>query len=51
MRRKTYTKPSFRYERVFETRALSCGKIQITQFQCFFNRRTLQLPLLPTETP
>lgn len=26
--KKPYTKPAFRFERVFETQALSCGKIQ-----------------------
>lgn len=36
--KKAYTKPSFRYERVFETRALSCGKVQTTQAQCAHNR-------------
>jgi len=25
--KKPYTKPSFRFERVFETQALSCGKM------------------------
>ncbi len=32
--RKPYQKPAFRYERVFETMALSCGKLSPTQFQC-----------------
>jgi hypothetical protein len=31
--KRTYTKPSFREERVFETMALSCGKLA-TQAQC-----------------
>lgn len=26
--RKSYQKPAFRYERVFETMALACGKVQ-----------------------
>ncbi len=26
--KKPYSKPEFRYERVFETMALACGKIQ-----------------------
>ena len=26
--KKPYTKPAFRFERVFETQALSCGKMQ-----------------------
>jgi hypothetical protein len=33
-RKKPYQKPDFRFERVFETRALSCGKIVTTQSQC-----------------
>jgi hypothetical protein len=37
--RKPYLKPAFRYERVFETMALSCGKVNTTQFQCRFNRK------------
>ena len=28
--KKPYRKPGFRYERVFETLALACGKIQTT---------------------
>jgi hypothetical protein len=38
--KKPYTKPAFRHERVFETRALSCGKMQDTQGSCHHNRRT-----------
>jgi hypothetical protein len=38
--RKPYLKPTFRFERVFETMALSCGKIHFTQGQCRFNRKT-----------
>jgi len=37
--RRPYRKPSFRYERVFETMALSCGKIDATQSQCKFNKK------------
>lgn len=37
--KKPYQKPEFRYERVFETMALSCGKISPTEFQCRFNRK------------
>jgi len=37
--RKRYSKPAFRHERVFETMALSCGKVQSTQGQCHFNRK------------
>jgi hypothetical protein len=29
-----YQKPSFRYEGVFETMALACGKINPNQLQC-----------------
>jgi hypothetical protein len=32
--KKLYRKPSFRYERVFETLALSCGKVSPTQGTC-----------------
>ena len=39
MAKKSYQKPAFRYERVFETMALSCGKIDATQGQCKFNRK------------
>jgi hypothetical protein len=37
--KKPYRKPSFRHERVFETMALSCGKVVITQQQCHFHRK------------
>ena len=37
--KKTYTKPTFRFERVFETQALSCGKIT-SLGQCHLNRKT-----------
>lgn len=36
--KKPYQKPAFRHERVFETMALSCGKVQTTQGSCHFNR-------------
>jgi len=39
-RRKPYQKPAFRFERVFETMALACGKVSATQSQCRFNRHT-----------
>jgi hypothetical protein len=32
--RRLYQKPAFKFERVFETMALSCGKLSPTQFQC-----------------
>jgi len=37
--KKPYVKPAFRFERVFETQALSCGKVS-TQNQCHINRKT-----------
>jgi hypothetical protein len=38
--KKAYHRPEFRFERVFETRALSCGKVQTTQAQCAHNRKS-----------
>jgi hypothetical protein len=38
--KKPYVKPMVRHERVFETMALSCGKVQNTSGACHFNRRT-----------
>lgn len=38
--KKVYQKPEFRHERIFETMALSCGKVSPTEFQCRFNRKT-----------
>jgi hypothetical protein len=37
--KKPYVKPAFRLERVFETMALACGKINNTQSSCRANRR------------
>jgi hypothetical protein len=37
--RKPYRKPVVRHEQVFETRALSCGKVQTTQSGCHFERK------------
>ncbi|MGA3326101.1 MAG: hypothetical protein ABSF45_16645 [Terriglobia bacterium] len=37
--RKPYQKPAVRYEQVFETNALTCGKVQTTQQQCHTNRK------------
>jgi hypothetical protein len=37
--KKPYLKPSFVFERAFETMALACGKVNITQAQCKFNRK------------
>lgn len=39
-KKKPYVKPAVRHERVFETMALSCGKVQNTEGACHFNRRT-----------
>jgi len=38
--KKTYAKPEVRRERVFETMALTCGKVHPTQGGCHFNRKT-----------
>ena len=38
-RKAPYQKPLFRYENVFETSALSCGKVQSTQGPCHTNRK------------
>jgi hypothetical protein len=32
--KKPYQKPDFRFEKVFEVSALSCGKLSATQAQC-----------------
>jgi len=37
--KKPYHKPEFRFERVFETRALACGKISSSQGQCVHNTK------------
>jgi hypothetical protein len=37
--KRRYEKPSFKFEKVFETQALSCGKISITLQQCRLNRK------------
>ncbi|MFZ0807980.1 MAG: hypothetical protein WAN03_17440 [Candidatus Sulfotelmatobacter sp.] len=34
-----YTKPAFRFEKVFVTTALSCGKTDPTQIQCTHNTK------------
>jgi len=39
-RKKPYQKPAFRHEKVFETMALSCGKVQTTQGSCHNNRKS-----------
>jgi hypothetical protein len=38
--KKHYKKPSFQYERVFETTALACGKIVGTQLACRGRRKS-----------
>jgi hypothetical protein len=38
--KKPYVKPEFRHEKVFETMALSCGKVQTTQGACKYNRKS-----------
>jgi hypothetical protein len=38
--KRPYQKPAFQHERVFETMALSCGKINPTQGACHSNRKT-----------
>ncbi len=37
--RKPYFKPAFEREKVFETQALTCGKMQTTQGSCHSNRK------------
>lgn len=37
--RKPYQKPAVRFERVFETRALACGKVNVRQGSCAHNRQ------------
>jgi hypothetical protein len=37
--KKPYLKPAFERERVFETMALTCGKVQSTQRSCHQNRK------------
>jgi hypothetical protein len=38
--KKVYQKPAFRYEQVFETQALSCGKVHTIQHQCQHSKKT-----------
>jgi len=37
--KKPYHAPSFRFERVFEVSALSCGKVNPTEGSCRTNRK------------
>ena len=39
LQKKPYQRPAFRHERVFETMALACGKINTTQLSCQSNRK------------
>jgi hypothetical protein len=38
--KKTYAKPAFRFERVFETQALSCGKVASHGTSCKLNPKS-----------
>jgi hypothetical protein len=38
--KRPYQKPTVRHEQVFETTALTCGKVQTTQGSCHYNRKT-----------
>jgi len=38
--RKQYEKPAFKFEKVFETMALHCGKTSPIRSQCKFNRKS-----------
>jgi hypothetical protein len=38
--RRPYQKPAFRFERVFETSALGCGKTSSVQGQCVMSMKT-----------
>ena len=38
--KRPYKKPEVRHERVFETMALTCGKVQTTQSGCHSQRKT-----------
>lgn len=37
--KKPYEKPQFRFERVFEVQALSCGKVNPSSGSCHANRK------------
>lgn len=37
--KRAYKKPTYRYEQVFVTSALSCGKVNATQASCTMNRK------------
>jgi hypothetical protein len=38
--KKTYTAPSFRFEKVFEVAALACGKVRSTEHNCRISRKS-----------
>lgn len=38
--KKPYQKPAHRCERIFETMALACGKLNPTQSNCYYNRKS-----------
>jgi hypothetical protein len=38
--KRAYRKPEFRFESVFETRALSCGKRHANEESCKYNRKS-----------
>ena len=38
-RKNPYQKPAMRFERVFETQALTCGKVNPTQGSCHASRK------------
>jgi hypothetical protein len=37
--KKPYQRPTVRFERVFETSAISCGKVQVNEGPCHTNRK------------
>lgn len=39
--KRPYQKPAVRHEQVFETRALTCGKVNTTQGSCRLSRKNL----------
>ena len=38
--KKPYVKPQVRHEKVFETMALTCGKVRTTQYSCHQSRKS-----------
>lgn len=39
VKKRPYRKPEFRADAVFETAALTCGKVAQTSGPCFYNRK------------